>query len=62
MIRSAGGEFGGAGVHGLEHGVHPQGLAVAANRQLGRSGGPGDLAVGEAQLLELQQGRGGQVG
>ena len=56
VVRRAGGKFGGAGVHRFEQGIHPEGLAMAAHREFIAAGGPGDLAVGEAQLLELQQG------
>ena len=57
VVRRAGGKLGGTGVHGLEHGVDAEGLAVAAHLQLVAAGGPGELAIREAQLLEFQQGR-----
>ena len=62
VIWGAGGELRRTGVDGLEHGVNPQGLAVAPHRQLIAARGPGQLAVGEAQLLQLQQGRRLQLG
>ena len=62
VVRRAGGKFGGAGVHRFEQGIHPEGLAMAAHREFIAAGGPGDLAVREAQLLELQQGVCSQVG
>ena len=61
VVRGAGGELGGTGVHRFEHRVDPQRLAVVAHLQLVAAGGPGDLAVGEAQLLELQQRLGLQI-
>ncbi len=55
VVGGGGGEFRCAGVHGFEHRVHPEALAGAAHAQLIAAAGPGDLAVGEAQLLQLQQ-------
>ena len=64
VIGRAGGELRGTGVHGFEHRIDAQVLAMGAHLQFLAAGGPGDLTIGEAQLLELQQGggiQGGQV-
>ena len=58
VIRGAGGKLRRAGVHGLEDRVDAQPLAMGAHLELLAAGGPGDLAIGEPELLELQQRRG----
>ena len=54
VIRRAGGKLRRTRVDRFEHGVDAENLAVAAHRQLIAASGPSDLAIGEAQLLELQ--------
>ena len=39
----------------------PKPLAMAPHAQLIAAGGPGQLAIGEAQLFELQQGGGPEL-
>ena len=55
VVRRGRGELSGAGVDCLEHGADAQPLAVGPHLQLMATDSPGDLAIGEAQLLELQQ-------
>ena len=55
VIRGAGGELGGTGVHRLEHRRHTELGAVIPHAEFIAAGGPGDLTIGVAELLELQQ-------
>ena len=55
MIGGAGGKFSRTGIHGFEHRIHAQTLAMGAHLQLLGPGGPANLPIGETKLLELQE-------
>ena len=55
VIRGAGGKFSRTGIHGFEHRIHAQTLAMGAHLQLLGPGGPANLPIGKTQLLELQE-------
>ena len=55
VIWRRGRKLGGTGVHRLEQRPDAESMPVPSDRQLVAAGAPGDLTVGEAELLDLQQ-------
>ena len=61
VIRRGGGEFGCAGVDGLEDGTYSQAMAMPSHRQLITAGGPADLTIREPKLFQFKQGFCGEL-